>query len=130
MEKVQRLSILSNVYDGQISLGFYHRLLGLNGTESGEDEGRVPCSLECGCVTRMLNEYRGSASPRRGGLCHPDCYLYLSFANLAEIRSMLRAEGFDVIEPESQAYGPLPCSAAHPDGNVVALSQSTTGFTE
>ena len=118
MDKAQRLSILLNVHNCQISLDFYQRLLGLNCTQSWEDEGRVRwCSLE----------HRASASTRRGGLDHQDCVLYLSVANLAEIRLLLRAEGFDVTEPQQQAYDLLQCSAADPDGYEIALTQPITG---
>ena len=128
MDKAQRLSILLNVHNCQISLDFYQRLLGLNCTQSWEDEGRVRwCSLECGGATLMLNEHRASASTRRAGLDHQDCVLYLRVANLAEIRLLLRAEGFDVTEPQQQAYGLLQCSAADPDGYEIALTQPITG---
>ena len=128
MDKAQRLSILLNVHNCQISLDFYQRLLGLNCTQSWEDEGRVRwCSLESGGATLMLNEHRASKSTRRGGLDRQDCALYLSVANLAEIRLLLRAEGFDVTEPQQQAYDLLQCSAADPDGYEIALTQPITG---
>jgi len=121
---IRSFSILLNVHDCQISLDFYQRVLGLTLTESWAHQGRVRwCSLDCAGVTLMLNEHRASGTLRHLGSDHQDCVLYLSVANLSEMRLHLMTEGFAATHPQPQEYGLLQCSVVDPDGYEIALTE-------
>jgi catechol 2,3-dioxygenase-like lactoylglutathione lyase family enzyme len=120
---VQSCSVLLNVADIEVSLGFWEGLIGFEVVTRFESGGRLAfANLKSGEVTLMLNARGGDPTARRARPHYTEAVFYFGVASAHELVRELRAKGFEAPDPEAQEYGLDEVVVRDPDGYEIAFT--------